>query len=177
MTVSGLLVLASAALPWWAVRVRVRDANGGRIETYSGSAWQISTRWTVAVLIVFAAAAIWLTWRSVRGRVARPVWLLLLAAVVVAVFLTLDQRDRSEQWLAAPTRGESTIQLTVGPDPDPVGSLAAAWLRRDDLNTYASPGLNTGVGWGFWTGFTAMLLTGLSLAVAGPDGTRPGRRA
>jgi hypothetical protein len=173
VTVSGLLALASAFLPWWAVRVRVGDASGIHVETYTGSAWQMSSRWTAAVLLSFGAAAVWLAWRSIRRRVAWPAWALLLVALVTAVFLTLDQRDRAAQWLATPTRSTSTITLSAGPDPDPAGSLAAAWMRRDDLNAYASDGLNTGVSWGFWTGLTAMILTGLSLATAGPDGTRP----
>jgi hypothetical protein len=166
VTVSGLLVLASAFLPWWAVSVQVRDATGTHVETYAGSAWQMSSRWTAAVLIAFGAAAVWLTWRLVRGRVAGPVWGLLLAAVAVSLFLTLDQRDASQEWLSAPT-----IQLNSGPGADPAGSLAAAWMHRDDLNAYASDGLNIGVTWGFWTGFTAMVLTGISLAAAGPRGS------
>ncbi|GIF25083.1 hypothetical protein BJ973_007340 [Actinoplanes tereljensis] len=167
VTVSGLLVLASAFLPWWAVSVQVRDAGGTHVATYFGSAWQMSSRWTAAVLIVFGAAALWLVWRLVRGRVPGPVWAVLLAAVAIAVFLTLDQRDASGEWLSAPT-----IELSLGPDPDPAGSLAAAWMQRDDLNAYASDGLNIGLAWGFWTGFTAMILTGASLALAGPEGTR-----
>jgi hypothetical protein len=173
VTVSGTLVLASAFLPWWAVDVRVDDAAGLRVETYTGSAWQMSTSWTAAVLTATGATAMWLTWRYTRTRIPRPAWLVLLAAAAISVFLTLDQRDNADRWLETSTRTELTVRLDIRADPDPASSLAADWMHRDELRSYRSAGLNVGVTWGFWTGMTAMVLAGMSMALAGPEGTRP----
>jgi hypothetical protein len=168
VAMSGLLTLASGFLPWWAVRVRDND----RFVTYAASAWRMSTRWTEAVVLTAVAAAAWLAWRLLRDRVPLIPWLITMAAVTVAVFLTLDQRDDVEDLSASPARTSVQVVLNPTPDPDPAGSLAAAWMQRDDLTAYRGEGLHADLSWGAWTGLTAMLLTGLSLAAAGPGTPR-----
>lgn len=149
---SGLLVLVSSFLPWWVVRL-----GDGRVVT--ASAWRISSRWSEAVVLTVAAAGVWLVWRLVRGRVPWVVWMLALVAMTAAVFLTLDQRA---EVLAPGAPVDYFVYSSEG--------LVAPPLVRDAFERW--PGVETGLGRGFWTGLAAMLLTGTALAAAGtsPDG-------
>ncbi|MEV4352575.1 hypothetical protein AB0J83_49625 [Actinoplanes sp. NPDC049596] len=78
---AALLTLASGFLPWWSVRF-----SG---VTATSSAWGASARWSAAILLTVAAAGVGLSWRPSRGRPPVALWLGTMAAVVVAVFLTL----------------------------------------------------------------------------------------
>jgi hypothetical protein len=174
---SGLLVLASGWLPWWVVRVLVSDDYGTRVATFVGTAWKMSSRWSTAIAIAAAAVAVWLIWRFVRGRVPLPVWLAVLSAVTVSVFLTLVQRSDVEP-MTDPEKTEiiATVELDVAPklEPEPGADIAADWMKRDHLVPYRSPGLNVGLGWGLWAGLAGMVLAGVALAATNPRGTDPG---
>jgi hypothetical protein len=167
---SGLLVLASGFLPWWAVRVRVGDAT----ETYAGSAWRMSSRWSAAVLVTVAAAAVWLIWRLVRAQVPRAAWLLVLAAVALSVFLVVDQRSDVRPWSRSGMYTVTIAELGVERDRDPARDIAAGWMKRNDLVSYRSDGLNVDMSWGFWAGLGAIVLVGMSLVVAGTERSRAG---
>lgn len=173
---SGLLVLASGWLPWWVVRVQVSDDNGTRVATFAGTAWQMSSRWSAAIAIAAAAVAIWLIWRFVRGRVPLPMWLAVLSAVTVSVFLTLAQRSDVEP-MNDPKKTAiiTTAELDVAPklESEPGADIAADWIKHDHLVPYRSPGLNVGLGWGLWAGLAGMVLTGLAVAAANPRDTDP----
>jgi hypothetical protein len=132
----------------------------------------MSSRWSEAVLITVAAAAVWLIWRLARGRVPWVVYVVALAAVALAVFLTIDQRRDVQAW---PPPGMKTITrstISIGPAPasDP---FVDSWMRRDRLRSYHSSGLDVGASWGSWVGLAGMVLVGVSLVAAGPGGTRP----
>jgi hypothetical protein len=90
----GLLVLASSFLPWWTIRVRV----GTEYRSYDGSAWLMSSRWSAAILITVAAAAIWLTGRVTKRDVPWPVHLLALSACALSIFLAVAQWRDIEAW-------------------------------------------------------------------------------
>jgi hypothetical protein len=168
---AGLLVLASSFLPWWMVRIRV----GTRYETHYGSAWRMSSRWSVAVVITVAAAAAWLVWRMVRGRVPRVVPVIACAAAALSIVLAVAQWRAVE---ARPLPGSTTtasVRIGVaGRESDPATELADAWMVRDHLRSYHNPGLYVDIGWGIWIGLGAMVLVALSLVVAG-SGRSPSR--
>lgn len=166
VTVSGLVVLLSGALPWWVVRLTVAGAAGLHPQSYAGTAWSMSSRWTGALLLTVLAVGFWLVSRLTRRWVSRALWLTSLAAVVLSVFLTLDQRDAAR----SPTAAERSAEV-VGVPADAAGPLAASLMRRD--HPVAMAGVSA-AGLGFWIGLTGMILTGMSLAAAGP--ARPARR-
>lgn len=67
----GLAVFAVAFRSWWSVRARSASWAGGHetnvvFTTDGRTAWQASTRWTIAVLLAAAVAVVWLVlllWR------------------------------------------------------------------------------------------------------------------
>ncbi|MET8151505.1 hypothetical protein ACIBSW_20295 [Actinoplanes sp. NPDC049668] len=163
---SALLVLVSGFLPWWAIQV----GN----ETYVGSAWRMSTRWTVSVLLTVTAAVAWLAWWMTRGRVPVAIWLAALVAVTVSMFLTLQQRSDVEPWPPA----EATALLEPGNYLSAEVEMsdtefAESVMPRDHLRRYTDPGIESGTSYGFWAGLAGMILTGLSLAAAGRGGRHP----
>ena len=174
---SGLLVLASGWLPWWVVRVQVSDEGGTRVATVVGTAWRMSSRWSAAIAIAAAAVAVWLIWWFLRGRVPSPVWLAVLSAVTVSVFLTLAQRSDVEPMNDPEKTGIiAGVELDAAPklESERVADFAAVWMKRDHLVPYRSAGLNVGLGWGLWVGLAGMVLAGMALAAANPRGTDPG---
>jgi hypothetical protein len=163
----GVLCLASGFLPWWIVRVRVATQRDAHYDTYGASAWRISTRWTEALLVGTAAAAVWSAWWLVRRHTPVVVHLAVLAAAILAVFLTVDQRRAAQPW---PPPGMQTIQkstVVLGSDRLPgTEEYARDWIKRDQLRTFHGTGLTVDVGWGYWVGLTGMTLVGLSMVGA-----------
>jgi hypothetical protein len=153
----GLLTLASGFLPWWVV-------SDDRGETYTASAWLVSSRWSQALFVTAVSVVLGLVWCLFRDRAPVVLWLAALVGVTLAVFLALDQRADTRP--PAPQTWTITQGIT-NISTDPTGEIAAGWMRRDKLEAYHSEGLNVDVGWGFWAGLTGMVLTGLSLAVVG----------
>ncbi|MCU7728523.1 hypothetical protein ODJ79_32835 [Actinoplanes sp. KI2] len=163
---SALLTLLSGFLPWWAMRVGT--------ETFVGSAWRMSSRWTVAILLTVGAAVGWLAWRMTRGRVPVAIWLAALAAVAVSVLLTLQQRSDVETWPPAEVNaaGVSEVHLSSVKEVSAT-EFAESLMPRDRLRRYSDPGIEAGTSYGFWVGLVGMTLTGLSLVVAGRGGRNP----
>ncbi|MEU8819043.1 hypothetical protein [Actinoplanes sp. NPDC048796] len=151
------------------------DDSGTRVATFAGTAWQMSSRWSAAIVIAVAAVAVWLVWRFVRGRVPLPVWLAVLAAVTVSVFLTLVQRSDIEPMNDPETETTMTIELDVDgkPESEPGADIAADWMKRDHLVPYRSDGLDVGLGWGLWVGLAGMVVAGLAVAAGRPRGADP----
>lgn len=145
--------------------------------TFAGTAWHVSSRWSAAIAIAVAAVAVRLVWRFVRRRVPLPVWLAVLSAVTVSVFLTFVQLSDVKP-INDPEKSEiiATVELDVDPKPEsePGADIAADWMKRDHLVPYRSDGLYVGLGWGLWAGLAGMVLAGLALAAASPRGTGPG---
>jgi hypothetical protein len=174
VALAALAALAASFMPWWAVQVRV----GNHYETIAGSAWQTSTRWSLAVLITLAAAAIWLLWRLARRPVPAAAYLVALAGIALAVHLSLTQ-----SWEAWPPADQTTVArvtITASPgyDPDPEPNLEpvkASYMQRDALLATDSPGVYAGVGWGLPVGVATMVFVGIATLVAGP-GTAAERR-
>jgi hypothetical protein len=131
----------------------------------------MSSRWSAAVLLAVAAAAVWTVWRLVRGRLPLAVRLVALAAVAVAVFLIIDQH-RDAEVAGAHMTSKATIRIL--PSPPTAESLreesekiAESLMKRDRLESIPGPGLEAGVSWGFWIGLAGVVLLGVSMAAAG----------
>ena len=163
----GLLTVASGFLPWWVLRVQVGDDRGERVETYTASAWLVSSRWSQALLVTAVSVVLGLLWCLFRDRAPVVLWIAALAGVTLAVFLALDQRADTRSPPTPPTRSITIVEGITDISPQPTAEFAAGWMRRDRLVAYHSEGLNADVGWGFWAGLAGMVLTGMSLAVAG----------
>ncbi|MCU7727050.1 hypothetical protein ODJ79_25260 [Actinoplanes sp. KI2] len=140
-------------------------------ETFVGSAWRMSSRWTASIWLTAAAAVGWLAWRMARGRVPVAIWLAALAAIAVSVLLTLQQRSDVETWppaeVTAPRESElqaSAVAMVSATE------FAESLMPRDHLRRYTDPGIEAGPSYGFWVGLAGMTLTGLSLVVAGRGG-------
>lgn len=172
MAAAGLLALVSAFLPWWAVRSRVGDVDGGlHDEVRHGMAWETSTRWTEAVLVTVAAAAVWLLWRWLRGSVPWPVRLVLVAGVVLALYVSLQQREDVEAWPPPGARFITSVCLgDQSGGPSGAEEIAEPFMERDHLRSYHDPALHADISWGFWAGIGAMVLVGVALVTAGPPG-------
>jgi hypothetical protein len=167
---AGLLVLVSSVLPWWVLRVRVGSDNGAHYETHYGTAWRMSSRWSTAVLLAAGAAAIWVLWRLVRGRVPLPVLLALLAAGGFALYLTVAQLLDVKDFTSGVTREVVTIAPVSKPTTDP---FVAGWMERDHLRSYHhSPYLYAGFSDGCWIGLAAMVLVVVALILTGSGGVR-----
>lgn len=165
---SALLTLVSGFLPWWVMRVGI-----GTFTAFTGSAWRMSSRWTVSVLLTVTVAVAWLAWRTTRGRVPAAIRLGALAAIVVSVFLTLQQRSDVEPW--PPADVTTTFQpgnhLSAKVEMSD-SEFAEAVMPRDHLRRYTTPGIEAGTSYGFWVGLAGMTLTGMSLIAAGSGGRR-----
>jgi len=162
---AGLLTLVSGYLPWWVVRLGS--------DTIAGSAWRMSSRWTASIVLTVAAAAAWLAWKMARGRVPIGVLLGSLAAVALAIVLTVQQRRDVEPW--PPTDVQATAQAVYALTDEVEVSdaeFARSYMPRNHLRRYRDQGTDAGPGYGFWTGLAAMTSTALSLTVAG-RGNRP----
>ncbi|WP_213004678.1 hypothetical protein [Paractinoplanes toevensis] len=153
----------SGFLPWWAMRVGT--------ETFVGSAWRMSSRWTVSVLLTVAAAVVWLAWRMARARVPVAILLAALAAVAVSVFLTLQQRSDVELWPPAEVTATPVPEFQLSATVEVSGTeFAESVMPRDHLRRYTDPRIEAGTSYGFWAGLAGMTLTGLALVVAGRGG-------
>ncbi|MEV4489965.1 hypothetical protein AB0K04_07610 [Micromonospora coxensis] len=178
---AGLLVLASSFLPWWTVQVRRMSEDGTTYETSFGSAWHMSSRWSAAVLITVGALVVSLVWRHDRGRVPPLMHLATVAAVALSIFLVLQQWQDVESLSEGST---SVSRVTINAHPlgaeppsrDPAADIASGFMKRDDLLSFHSAGLNADVGWGMWVGLCAMALAGAAL-VAANHRSRPQPRA
>ncbi|MDI6105950.1 hypothetical protein QLQ12_46010 [Actinoplanes sp. NEAU-A12] len=157
---SGVLTFVSSFLPWWIVQVDT--------QTFTGSAWQTSSRWVTSVLLTVATATIWLAVRVVRGRVPMAVRLTALAVVAVSMFLTFEQRDDAEPW--PPVEARVTMVPEAGLSAEVELShaeFAKAVMPRNQLRRYTQPGRVSSTGYGYWTGLVGMALTGLTMLTAG----------
>ncbi|MBU2664976.1 hypothetical protein KOI35_15845 [Actinoplanes bogorensis] len=156
----AVLVLLSSFLPWWSITKR-------SWVTETVTAWQASTRWTVAIALCLVAALVWLGARRFRNPVPTALWLTTLAMVGFSIYLTLDQRaDVSHKPLPSQV-GAPTMELVM---PNGLTTIAFADLRdvritRDDLREYNIGEVVTGPARGYHAGLTAMILLGLSLIV------------
>jgi hypothetical protein len=165
----GLAILAVAFRPWWSVRVRSAAWEGGRetnvvFTTHERTAWQMSTRWTVAVLLAAAVAVVWLVFLLRRRRIPFAVRILALGVVVVAVALTVAQWRGIEHW--PPPGSISKTQIVFGPTTerrDPDQDLVTSWAERDHLRSIDQPGLTADVAEGMWVGLAAMSLLAVVL--------------
>lgn len=159
--VLGTLVLASGFLPWYGTAVSVGPA--GKMSA-DQSAWQTSTRWTVAVLLCAAVAGVWAGWRVSGGRVPLVVRLALAGCVLVAVILTVSQyTDRPRMAGPSTVVGVATYcHTSVRRCGEP--------LSRDHLVVVHTATVNADVRWGFLLALTAMVA--LSVAIAACSGAR-----
>jgi hypothetical protein len=165
----GVLVLVSGFLPWWVARWRVIDGAGERVSAETASAWQISSWWTVGLLLGVAGAGVWLlvAGRGVRaGRVGRWLARALVAAGLVAVVWPRWRMDSANG-------GSSAGGLVDLPLDAPRPSLGSGWLVRDRLVAYHDPGggFDVGIGYGMWVGVTVLGLL-LVVMLALPRGAR-----
>ncbi|GAA3248542.1 hypothetical protein GCM10010532_094250 [Dactylosporangium siamense] len=180
-----LAVLAVAFRPWWSVRVRSASWEDGRetdviYTTYGRTAWQVSTRWTVAVLLVAAVAVVWLIVVLGRRRIPFVVRVLALGVIVVAVALTVAQWRGIESW--PPPNAVSRVDVELGSvdtHRDHKQELADAWTVRDHLRSIHDTGLTADVTPEMWFGLATMSLTAVTLFAGmlarprrtlGPDG-------
>lgn len=77
-------------------------------------------------------------------------WLTVLLALTVSVFLTLDQRSDIKPISDSKTTTiTTTIELDWAPKPEaePGAEIAASWMKRDHLVPFRSSGLTAGLGW------------------------------
>jgi hypothetical protein len=87
------------------------------------------------------------------------------------VFLIIDQYRDAE------VAGEHmTVKATIRELPSPptdesmreeAETIAESSMTRDRLVSIPGPGLEAGVGWGFWIGLAGVVLVGVSMAAAG----------
>jgi hypothetical protein len=158
---AGFLVLVSSLLPWWELRERIGVGGKSHDEYHDGNAWVMSTRWSIAIVIVVAVVAVWALWRS-RASVPLAGRLVLAAVTTVGVYLVLAQWSAVDVVSDSPTREVITIEPAPPTDP-----IIDAWMQRDQLRSYHSAGLSADVTWGLWVGLGAMLVVLVGLLVAG----------
>jgi hypothetical protein len=175
----GLAVFAVAFRPWWFVRSRSALWQDGRetnvvFTTYERTAWQMSTRWSAAVLLVAAATVALVVMLMLRRAVPATGRILLLGVLVVAIGLTIAQWRGVEHW--PPPNAVASASISVGhvdERRDFEQELFDAWAERDNLRSIHETGLTADVAEGMWVGLAAMFLMAVAL-VAGPF-TRPRR--
>jgi hypothetical protein len=153
MIAAATAVVAGASLlPWyrsgWAV-----GADG--YDTWSASAWEASTVWSIAVGLGLLAglAGLWLAGRPGPLRFAPAV--LALAGLALAVWgwwriPVVDLSDVEAGWTEAPTLEVDT----------PFGQLL-----RDNLVRLHIDGLDFDVAWGLYAGLAALALLTVTLVV------------
>ncbi|MFI5490347.1 hypothetical protein [Micromonospora echinaurantiaca] len=169
---AGLLVLASSFLPWWMVRVRHMTEHETTYETFFGSAWGMSSRWSAAVLLTLGAIVVAMIWRHAQGRMPSLAHVATLAAVALSVFLVVQQWRDVEAWPPAGSWSQSRVEPSDSPwFPEPsrrdmAAEIAGGFMERDNLRSHHAPGLTAGVGWGMWVGLCAIVLAGAALIVA-----------
>ncbi|GAA2389978.1 hypothetical protein [Dactylosporangium salmoneum] len=153
MVAAAALVAAASLAPWF----RTRFASGDGWETNTASAWQASTRWSVAVALCLAAAVLSLA--SANRHVRRGC----AAACVAALGLTVWQ------WLAIgplDTSGGLGWSAAESSSSPGVGDIV-----RDQLVVVHLDGLTQDVGWGLYAGSAAMAMLVLAI-LAAPSGHR-----
>jgi hypothetical protein len=165
----GVAVLAFAFRPWWSVRVRSASWEDGHetnvvFTTHTRTAWQVSTRWTVAVLLVAAVTAVWLVFLLRRRRIPLVGRILALGVVGVAIALTTAQLRGVEHW--PPPDAVTRTDISVGPaevNRDFQQELLDSWAERDHLRSIHETGLTADIAEGMWIGLAAMSLAAATL--------------
>jgi hypothetical protein len=159
---AGFLALVSSVLPWWELRERIGADAGAHYAYHYGNAWTMSTRWTVAILLAVGVVAVFGIWRAVRGSVPLPARLILGAVAAVAVSLVVWQWFAIER--LTPENSNTVAIVSVG-DPPKTDPIVDAWMQRDHLASYHSPGLYADVAWGMWVALAALLVLAIALVV------------
>jgi hypothetical protein len=168
----GLAVLAVAFRPWWSVRVRSASWREGRetnvvFTTHGRMAWQTSTRWTAAVLLVAAVAMVWLVFLLWRRQIPFVGRILALGVVVLAIGLTTAQWRDVEQWPPPNAVTRSGVVLgQADAHRDVEQGFLDDWAERDHLRSIHMTGLTADVAEGMWVGLAAMSLTAVALLAA-----------
>ncbi|WP_157594419.1 hypothetical protein [Streptosporangium amethystogenes] len=156
-----MLLLAVSFWEWFGISWVVSDQYGDRTEQSTANAWQASTAWSVAVLLVVAAALLWsLRGTAVASRWSRPA---ALPLVVLGIALTAWQ-----WWTIHPgEEGPSYNKIEIMSDIDsptvvsqPEEQIGA--IIRDDLFIFHQPGYSADVRPGL---YIALFLLVLELAL------------
>lgn len=161
----ALAVLAAALRPWWSVRsrsARWEDGHESNIvfTTYGRMVWQVSTRWTVAVLLAVAVAMVWMAFLLWRRRIPFLARVLALGVVVIAIGLTIAGWRDIEHW--PPPNAVARAEIRIDPidaHRDVERALLDDWAERDHLRRIHTSGLTADVAGGMWVGLVAMSLT------------------
>ena len=165
----GLAVLAVAFRPWWSVRSRSASWRDGHetnvvFATHERMAWQVSTRWSAAVLLAAAVAVALLVFLLRRRRVPSVGRILALGVVVVAIGLTVAQWRGVEHWPPPNAVIRTDISLNqVGEHRDFEQELLDDWAERDHLRSIHKTGLTADVAEGMWVGLATMSLMAVAL--------------
>ncbi len=144
-------MLATGFLPWWSVRYAYSDATGSGHITETASAWEMSTLWSIALVLTATVAAGWAWWTAKRGR--PPRWMLITALACTTVSVLLVVLARAVAWAPGSGTAEWVMSWSTGED-----TLAQSWMVRDRLLTRADPDLTVDVTWGLWVGLAAIVL-------------------
>ncbi|MER5645592.1 hypothetical protein [Streptosporangium sp. NPDC002524] len=133
LTVAALL-LAVSFWEWFGVSVLVVEQFGVRTARATANAWQISTVWSVAVLLGVAASLLWcVRLRGVTGRASlRPA-----ALVFVALGILLT----AWQWSNIEVSGEPSKTLTVITTGDSRPDWPASASAEEELGKKLREGL------------------------------------
>ncbi|MET8050840.1 hypothetical protein ABZU75_24890 [Streptosporangium sp. NPDC005286] len=152
-----MLLLAVSFWEWFGISWAVSDQYGDRTEQSTANAWQASTTWSVAVLLVVVAALLW----SLRGVAAASRWSrpAALTLVVLGVALTTWQ-----WWNIHPgEKGSFYDELEILSDFDsptvvsqPEEQIGA--IIRDDLFSFHHPGYSADVRPGLYIALFLLVL-------------------
>jgi hypothetical protein len=154
VAVAAVLVLLTSFLPWfrstWAI------GSGAAVTEASAtlSAWGSSTWWSVAVITMILAMAVWFVIRYASAWTQALRWAPAVAAAA-AVAVTVWQ------WLSIPTLED--VLAAGGAGWSSAADDAGMAAVRDNLVTVNVEGLFHGPAWGFYTGLAAMTVLTLTL--------------
>ncbi|WP_156051657.1 hypothetical protein [Allokutzneria albata] len=163
ISLMGLLVLVTGFLPWWSVRWTYSEGTAHGQRTATVSAWQVSTIWTLALLLAAAAATAWAWWSWRSGCRPLLATVAAFACIVLAAVMLVAERGSPLSSLPGTRRFEWSMSFTDGPMPE--NHIAQSWMVRDQLLTYDDGHLTVGTAWGWWIGLAAVIAVSVLLAL------------
>ncbi|GAA0840998.1 hypothetical protein ACFQVD_39535 [Streptosporangium amethystogenes subsp. fukuiense] len=152
----AVLLLAVSFWEWFGITWAVSDQYGDRTEQSTANVWQASTAWSVAVLLVVAAALLW----SLRGVATASRWSRPAALTLVVLGIALT----TWQWLSVYSVGGTfSNEIEVTSELLPLDDAAKpeeqiGYITRDILLSFHQPGYSADVRPGLYIALFLLVL-------------------
>ncbi|MGY0235517.1 hypothetical protein [Longispora urticae] len=158
----GAVVVLSGFGPWFQETSSYEDGTSSYDYV---TAWQASTSWTWALLLVAAVTVAWTGWTVVRGRVPVPLAVEAVVAVAAAGLLAVGQVTDIPVSAAEDQGRPVGVLGAITFSSDPAPERTYSFVVRDHLEAVHGQYYDKDLGWAAWPGIAGIAVLLLSILV------------